>query len=120
MYAEDIEFCYRVIQRGKSIVLDTNLSATHLVGASAEGHETSFNPAWVINLFDFYSRDLSKRAVSRAAWRAVVGAGLASRGIVFYLLSRRSSDPAPKAMWRIESRRFFSYALSVARAKPTT
>jgi N-acetylglucosaminyl-diphospho-decaprenol L-rhamnosyltransferase len=119
MYAEDIEFCYRVTQKGKSVVLDTNLSATHLVGASAEGHETSSNPAWVINLFDFYSRDLSKHAASRAAWRAVVGAGLASRGVVFYLLSRRSSEPAQKAMWRMESRRFFSYALAVARAQPT-
>jgi N-acetylglucosaminyl-diphospho-decaprenol L-rhamnosyltransferase len=115
MYAEDIEFCHRVRLSGRDIVLNPELEATHLVGASTQGEELSLNPAWVLNLFDFYSRDLSSSWPMRLNWRFVMSAGLASRGIVYSLLSLRGTESS-RVMWRREAVRFFSFAKAVVGA----
>lgn len=111
MYAEDIELCWRMWRNGYRVRVFPDLVVTHLVGASAAGHQSKTNSAWITNLYDFYSLNLSHGAVERLAWRLVVGVGLLSRAAIYFVLALGRRGP-----WRMESSRFVSYALSVFRA----
>jgi N-acetylglucosaminyl-diphospho-decaprenol L-rhamnosyltransferase len=107
MYAEDIEFCWRVRQAGYRIVVLPELTATHVVGASSDPSRPA-DAAWVINLFDFYRDFLAPSRVHSLLWKIVVSGGLRTRSWAFRLraaLRRHDRD-----VWATESERFRRYA----------
>lgn len=82
MYAEDIEFCWRVGLSGGAVHIQPRARAKHLVGGSAGAPERATNSAWVLNLYDFYRNDLAQSRIQRVWWGVVVGSGLGFRALV--------------------------------------
>ncbi|OIH97606.1 glycosyltransferase [Curtobacterium sp. MCBA15_001] len=82
MYAEDIEFCHRIGLSGRNVWLVPESRAKHLVGGSDSTHSMSTNPAWVLNLREFYTTDLRRLPFGALLWTVVVAGGLASRAAV--------------------------------------
>lgn len=115
MYAEDIEYCYRVHQRGLKVLLVPSITAMHSVGGSDSTESGSKNPAWIVNLYDFYRRDISSGLVANLGWAVVVAAGLVSRAAVYSLRSKMSSGPS-RAYWGNEARRFQIFSVATLRA----
>ncbi|OZC50985.1 hypothetical protein CH286_05445 [Rhodococcus sp. WWJCD1] len=89
MYAEDIEFCWRVGRSGGAVLIQPRARARHLVGSSSNTM-TKTNSAWVLNLYEFYRADLARSGLQRLWWGLVVGAGLAFRALVFQVQSLRN------------------------------
>ena len=90
MYAEDIEFCWRVGRSGGAVLIQPRAHARHLVGSSSGRTTTDINSAWVLNLYEFYRADLARSGVQRLWWGVVVGAGLAFRALLFRAQSLRN------------------------------
>lgn len=91
MYAEDIDFCWRVRQHGGSVWMDSAATATHLVGASDGTRSGAVNSLWVENLYDFYALRMARGPLATVRWGLVVSAGLLVRSIVFSLQRRPSA-----------------------------
>ncbi len=107
MYAEDVEFCWRVRSSGHDVWLLPGARASHLVGAS-DGHRSDrVDPAWVVNLRDFHASALARRGASTALWTVVVAAGLASRAVLAALRHGPRSAGA---------RRFCAYSAALVRS----
>lgn len=87
MYAEDIEFCWRVGSTGGAVLIQPRARAQHLVGSSNGAPEAGTNSAWVLNLYEFYCADLAESRLQRIVWALVVGCGLRFRAVVFLLQS---------------------------------
>lgn len=108
MYAEDIEFCWRVGRSGGAVVIQPRARARHLVGSSSNT-ATEVNSAWVLNLYEFYRSDLARSGLQRLWWGVVVGAGLAFRALVFQLQSLRN----PAAEQRRSAREFARHSRAI-------
>lgn len=113
MYAEDIEFCWRLSKNGFTVKLIPEIKILHDVGTGTS-EPASMRPDWVTNLFRFYRDDLSSSRVSAIAWKFTVAAGLLSRSSVYRFRSLRSHE---NAMWRHESKRFLSFAKALLAAR---
>jgi len=111
MYAEDIEFCYRAMRTGHEIILQNSTAIEHAIGSSDSSVRRRVNTAWVVNLYDFYDRDLCKTTSQFYAWGLVVSAGLLTRSLAYLANSLRKKDSS--GAWRSESRKFMIYAASV-------
>jgi N-acetylglucosaminyl-diphospho-decaprenol L-rhamnosyltransferase len=109
MYAEDIEFCYRVRRSGHQVWLVPGARASHLVGQSDSTGSTTVNAAWVVNLRDFYATDLASSRSAVTLWTAVVASGLGVRGLV---AAARRGPGSPAA------RRFRAYSRALVRSNP--
>lgn len=111
MYAEDIDFCFRVKSLGLSVRLLSDATASHLVGQSDSSGSFSANPAWVLNLQDFYHSQLSRSTLHSFLWCLVVSLGLFSRSCVYWLRSmdNRNND----VRWSTEAARFRVFSLAV-------
>lgn len=110
MYAEDIDFCFRVKALGLTVVLIPSISATHLVGQSDSTASFSANPAWILNLHDFYDSELSPSAFHSLVWCWVVALGLMSRSMVFRI---RGLSEGRNSLWHTEAKRFRVFALAL-------
>lgn len=115
MYAEDVELCWRMWRHGYRVRLFPDLEVTHLVGASATGHEKMVNSAWVTNLYDFYAKDIAENGLQRFSWRIIVSVGLISRSVVYGIRGRGG-----RRQWRRESYRFRVHSLAVLRGGGNT
>jgi N-acetylglucosaminyl-diphospho-decaprenol L-rhamnosyltransferase len=91
MYAEDIDFCWRVSRIGGAMVMDSRATTSHLVGASDGARSTVVNSMWVKNLYDFYALRMSPNRVSTLLWGTTVTAGLLVRSLVFSAQRRPNS-----------------------------
>ncbi|KIQ11776.1 glycosyltransferase [Rhodococcus sp. MEB064] len=122
MYAEDVDFCWRVSNTGGRCVVDTGVAATHLVGGSDGTPSRTPNSQWILNLYDFAAlRILSGRA-SSVRWGVVVAAGLALRAQIFRvqaLLDRAHREPRVRAAAAFDAhaRAVLRRALTIARGK---
>lgn len=106
MYAEDVEFCWRVRSSGHDVWLLPEARATHLVGAS-DGHRSErADPAWVLNLRDFHALALARSTAATSLWTAVVATGLASRAVV---------AAVRRGPWSDDARRFAAYGSALVR-----
>jgi N-acetylglucosaminyl-diphospho-decaprenol L-rhamnosyltransferase len=114
MYAEDMEFCHRVRESGYLVVVNPALSATHLVGESTSGNVLSPDPAWVVNLYDYYACDIASSRPAALLWRLVVSGGLLLRAFVYRI--RSITNPSRRHLWALESARFASFADGALRA----
>lgn len=83
MYAEDIDFCWRVSRLGGVSIMDSSATATHLVGESDGARADSVNSMWVKNLYEFYGLRMARGRLTTAWWGVVVAAGLLFRSVVF-------------------------------------
>ncbi|MBY4272412.1 glycosyltransferase family 2 protein [Rhodococcus fascians] len=109
MYAEDIEFCWRVGRAGGEVVIQPLAHAHHLVGSSNGKARVETNSAWVLNLYDFYCNDLAESAVQRVWWGLSVGCGLRFRALVFLVQSLMH----PAADHRRSAREFRDHSTAV-------
>lgn len=112
MYAEDIDFCHRVKAHGSSVVLLTDIHASHLVGQSDSTSSFSANPSWVLNLHDFYDSELAPSKMHSVLWCFVVSAGLLTRSVLYRMKARlgRGQD---SLVWTKEGERFEIFARAV-------
>ncbi|OZD58415.1 hypothetical protein CH263_24460 [Rhodococcus sp. 06-1059B-a] len=112
MYAEDIEFCWRVGKAGGKVLVQPAATAQHLVGSSNSEQATHTNSAWVINLYDFYAADLARNRAQRLWWGVVVSSGLSLRACVFLIQSIVDRRNAPTH--RVSAGRFLEHARAIA------
>ncbi|MFC9997685.1 glycosyltransferase [Nocardia sp. NPDC127526] len=104
LYADDTEYCQRVLDAGLKIKVLAGVRAFHEVGGSAQEPAVSDNepvaettpanelaPAnepidistmWGRHLYDYYVRQFRPRALTRLAWRITFAVGLAVRAAV--------------------------------------
>lgn len=111
MYAEDIDFCFRVRSLGLSVDLLSDATASHLVGQSDSSGSYSANPAWILNLHDFYNAQLSRSAIHSFSWCLVVSLGLLSRSGAYWLRSMDNKNRDVR--WSYEAARFRVFSLAV-------
>lgn len=113
MYAEDIDFCFRVKALGLSVVLLPEATAHHLVGQSDSSGSFRANPSWILNLHDFYHAQLSRSAIHSISWCLVVSLGLLTRSWAYWLrsLDRRNTDVG----WSYEAVRFRLFSVAVVK-----
>lgn len=113
MYAEDIDFCFRVKSLGLSVVLLPEATAHHLVGQSDSSGSFRANPAWILNLHDFYRAQLSRSAIHSISWCLVVSLGLLTRSWAYWLrsLDGRNADVG----WSYEAARFRLFSVAVVK-----
>ncbi|OZE83879.1 hypothetical protein CH305_05290 [Rhodococcus sp. 15-649-2-2] len=109
MYAEDIEFCWRVGRSGGAVLIQPRAQARHLVGSSNSNTTTETNSAWVLNLYEFYRADLARSGLQRLWWGLVVGTGLAFRALVFQVQSLRN----PAGGYRRSAREFAHHSRAI-------
>lgn len=114
MYAEDVELCFKVKSEGLRILVDSSISATHLVGQSDSSKPIKANSSWIVNLFDFYRLNLSRTTISTGVWGFIVAGGLLTRAVAFRIKASRANGGEAK-MWMIESRKFRSYSWAVCK-----
>ena len=110
MYAEDVEFCWRLSQAGYEVMIDADVTATHVVGASAEASTGPPSTAWLLNLLDFYRKDLSSSSLAARLWCLIVGTGLLIRAVLYR--AREASSSADGGAWGPEAAKFASYAVA--------
>jgi N-acetylglucosaminyl-diphospho-decaprenol L-rhamnosyltransferase len=118
MYAEDIDFCFRVRSLGLSVRLLSDATASHLVGQSDSSGSYSANPAWILNLHDFYNSQLSRSALHSFSWCLVVSLGLLSRSWAYWLKS--VDDKKNDVEWSYEAARFRVFSLAVLQRAVST
>lgn len=117
MYAEDIDFCFRVKSLGLSVDLVPAATASHLVGHSDSSGSFTANPAWITNLHDFYHSQLSRSAFHSFSWCLLVSLGLLTRSWAYWL---KSLDSKNDVGWLAEAVRFRIFSLAVLkRALPS-
>ncbi|MGV8874603.1 MAG: glycosyltransferase family 2 protein [Rhodococcus sp. (in: high G+C Gram-positive bacteria)] len=109
MYAEDIEFCWRVGRSGGAVLMQPRAQARHLVGRSNNKPSTETDSAWVLNLYEFYRTDLARSGLQRVWWGVVVGVGLAVRAMVFRVQALRN----PASRHRRSAREFARHSRAV-------
>lgn len=97
MYAEDIEFCWRLKQAGIQVVIDPRVEAIHEIGGSSSDVDGRASTSWLINLYDFVCWRIYSSSFKRALWRTIVLCGFQARHLVLLASStvlpssRRSS-----------------------------
>jgi GT2 family glycosyltransferase len=119
MYAEDMDFCSRALDRGLRVVHLPTAQATHRVGASSDSEVTrrtsGTSTIWIDNLEDFYVLQYGPNRLALYAWRATFAAGLATRAIayrIYALLRRRDAD-----LWRGQAANFGAFARRAVRRR---
>ncbi|MHC8608825.1 glycosyltransferase family 2 protein [Paenarthrobacter ureafaciens] len=113
MYAEDIEFCHRVVSAGYKIWLCPGIQISHAAGTGT-AEPKSMRADWIENLWRFYNEDLSPNRMTSLVWKLLVSCGLFTRSFAYYLRSASSPD---RQSWRHEARRFWSFGLATLRVK---
>jgi N-acetylglucosaminyl-diphospho-decaprenol L-rhamnosyltransferase len=99
MYAEDIEFCFRLKRCGYEVLLNQDVTVSHEIGQSSAGVDGKTTTVWLENLFDFYSSEIAASSVRNLTWKLVVYAGFAIRSVLFSLLAsvRKNENNAREA-----------------------
>ncbi|WP_169814706.1 glycosyltransferase family 2 protein [Nocardia crassostreae] len=110
LYADDTEYCQRVLDAGLKIKVLAGVRAFHEVGGSGQDVPVSeeqpdaaapedipaveppstttpaepidISTMWGRHLYDYYVRQFQPRALTRLAWRTTFTAGLAARALV--------------------------------------
>lgn len=113
MYAEDIEYCWRLRRHGLKVQINPRHEARHEVGGSRDQSRRASSD-WLLNLYEFYLRDLRSGVAGPILWRAIVASGLVARATAYTLrslaLSRSSTE---RQHWRRMAKDFRSYAFDL-------
>ena len=109
MYAEDVEFCYRVRNAGHDVLLVTDLEVHHAIGGSSAGVDGRAGTAWLVNLYDFYEWRISSSRFCRMLWRATVRAGYAAR-----LAAAKVAEKRDGQRYGGRTRQFEAYSAAAA------
>lgn len=113
MYAEDIEYCWRLRRHGLSVKIDPRHEARHEVGGSRDQSRRASSD-WLLNLYEFYLRDLRSGVAGPGLWRAVVASGLLTRATAYTLRSLAPSRSSTERQhWRRMAKDFRSYAFDL-------
>lgn len=117
MYAEDIHYCWAAKQVGYAVKIDTRFTATHEVGGS-QSVDSKPSPTWLLNLYDFYRRDLNSNTLGRRIWCESVVWGLRARGVFYVAYSKKpglARDRSIRRQWERKSEEFFEFARALRR-----
>lgn len=109
MYAEDMDYCARVLDRGHTVVHLSDVRVWHEMGASTDGA----SPMWIDSMEDFYVTRWAPGTMALTAWRAALAAGLLLRSVSY--AARSTLDAGRSDMWRRDARNFFAFARHTAR-----
>ena len=114
MYAEDMDFCARVLDRGLKVVHLPTARVTHEVGASSK----TASMLWVDNLEDFYVQRFTPSPPARFVWRLTFALGLAIRTVAYRLraLTRRQDAAA----WMTKAHTFDAFLRRAIRRRVRT
>lgn len=82
MYAEDIDFCFRLASAGYETTIVPSVRVEHIGGGSSAGVDGRLGTEWLVNLFDFYVTAMSPSTLQAYAWKAVVTMGFLLRAAV--------------------------------------
>lgn len=119
MYAEDMDFCARALERGHRVVHLPDARATHHVGASSDSAVTrraqGTSTVWIDNLEDFYVLHYRPHRPALYAWRAIFAGGLLSRAVAYRLLA--ATRPAQAALWRQQADNYAAFARRAIRRR---
>ena len=101
MYAEDMEFCQRVVRAGLSIYLVPAAKVIHRGGASGRDLSRERSTRWLVSLHELFARDRSRPAI--IAFDLIHAAGLLIRAVLYaaWSLVRRGDAVHRKSreMW---------------------
>lgn len=97
MYGEDIEYCKRTLDAGKSIRLVAQATALHSMGVSVEKAGGPVSVMWPANTFDFYCQAYAPGWLRRTLWRTVFSTGLLSRAATTALRSTVKNESLSRA-----------------------
>jgi GT2 family glycosyltransferase len=94
MFAEDMDYCRRIRDRGWRIIHTPRARGTHLIGASTPNSLVSTR--WVSALIDYYDIRLSPSIGGTILYRFVLATGLAARGVLAArkIFSKRTREAA--------------------------
>ncbi|MCX6469615.1 MAG: glycosyltransferase family 2 protein [Corynebacteriales bacterium] len=112
MYAEDIDFCWRIHLSGGTCLVDSTRRATHLVGESSGMRAQRADSTWLVNLYDFYCLRMATTVAGPILWRFVVVLGLTLRSLIF--LGQSLVEPTHAAPRRRSARDFLAHARALA------
>lgn len=116
MYAEDIEFCLRVLDAGFRVRLHLDARAEHAIGnSSASASRSSISSAWLLNLYDLYKLRHRPSLVQSWCWRALAAAGMRSRWWGYRAKARRAHDS--RVDWSAEADKYRQHARAIAHAR---
>jgi N-acetylglucosaminyl-diphospho-decaprenol L-rhamnosyltransferase len=104
MYAEDMDFCARAMDRGYRVVHLPSAHVTHEVGASSGGAST----LWIENLEDFYVQRFHPSRLTLFFWRLTLALGLASRAAGYRVRAATRRDEAEA--WKARANNFEAFA----------
>jgi GT2 family glycosyltransferase len=121
MYAEDMDFCARALDRGYRVVHLPDARVSHLVGASSDsdtaGRGAPASTIWVDNLEDFYIQRFRPRRLSLFGWRVAFAVGLMTRALAYRVLMFTRRDHVE--MWRRQADNYAAYTRrSLRRRRP--
>lgn len=111
MYAEDMDYCARVRDHGRSVVHISDVRVWHEVGASSDGASTM----WIDSMEDFYVARWQPGRAALVTWRLAIATGLLARAVAYATLALCSTDRSD--MWWHQSSQFFRFARHIARLK---
>ncbi|MDV7102421.1 glycosyltransferase family 2 protein [Gordonia amicalis] len=108
MYTEDVEFCRRVRQSGRSVGVVSAVRASHAVGGSVDEDasgsasantrtERPTDTLWVTTLYQHYRDDLADSRFLPHVWAMVVGLGLLARAGAFRFQAAAEVDARLRA-----------------------
>lgn len=123
MYAEDVEFCWRLRNAGYEVIFDPNIRAVHLVGRSsgaADSPRRARSAAWVTNLYEFYRDNICRNRLCSLTWKYISVFGLLTRATAYWARSQRvpatgRGTRPTVSEWRVESANFVFYAKTLVR-----
>jgi GT2 family glycosyltransferase len=119
MYAEDMDFCGRVLDRGLRVVHLPSAHACHEVGASSESDAArataGVSTIWIDNLEDFYVQRFSPSRLALYGWRAAFASGLAARALAYCVVALARRDE--KQLWLRQAHNFAAFARRAVRRR---
>lgn len=115
MYAEDVEYCWRLRRLGFTVRIDPRFEARHEVGGSRDAARRA-SSEWLLNLYEFYLRDLRAGVAGPFLWRTVVAGGLLARAVVYGIRAIASEGSSvERRHWRRMARDFRAFATDLVR-----
>ena len=119
MYAEDMDFCARALDRGYRVVHLPTAQVSHLVGASSDSEasrgRSGVSTIWVDNLEDFYIQRFHPHRLSLFGWRTAFAVGLATRALAYRLLTVTRRGQAD--MWRRQADNYAAFTRRAVRRR---
>lgn len=113
MYAEDMEFCQRILDAGWKLYHIPTSIIEHYFGASTAKNQ-SVSTMWVRSQRSYFIHRSKPSRLHLFLFDFILSSGLATRSVLYYFRGKLGSRNQ-RSLWEIEARRFAAYAGAVWR-----